>query len=241
MLIALSSSLLFRLQILPWYKNMVAKSGNYYITCLEAAGPFLGGLVMWFIMGKNIKKMFLGSKPYLSILFLVFPILAFTIVGTKNSLHLNSHLFGFFVSIWILSYGILEETGWRGYLQQEFAHKSQFVKYLLVGTFWYVWHLTFLGKTTLENELAIWLILVAASFGIGSVYKLTQSVFAAACFHIIGNILGLSDFFTNALSFNQRIVIIAPCIVAWIALIIISKNKRYPKEAIYDTKIEFNN
>jgi membrane protease YdiL (CAAX protease family) len=231
MLIALSSMVLFRLRLLPWYQHLITQPGNDYISWLEGLGPFIGALVLWFITGKSIKKMLLGPKPSLSFLFLVFPILAFTIVGIQNSLHINSHLYGLFWGTWILSYGILEEAGWRGYLQQEFSNKSQFVKYTLVGTFWYVWHLTFLGPTNLVNELVVWLILVAASFGIGSVYKLTQSVFAAACFHVIGNLFGLNKFFLKALSLNQRILIIVPCVAIWIVLIIIYRNKLKIDEA----------
>ena len=225
MLIALSSMILFRLQLLPWYKNLINHPGNDYISWLEGLGPFIGALVLWLITGKNIKQKLLGPNPYLSLTFLIFPLLAFTITGIKNSSQINSHLYGLFWGIWILSYAILEEAGWRGYLQQEFSHKSEFVKYLLVGTFWYVWHLTFLGNTNIISEIVIWLILVAASFGIGSVYKITQSVFAAACFHVIGNIFGLSEFFVKVLSLNQRICIIAPCVVIWIILIINSRNK----------------
>ncbi len=225
MLIALSSMILFRLQLLPWYKNLINYPGNDYISWLEGLGPFIGALVLWLITGKNIKKMLLGQNPYLSLTFLIFPILAFTIIGIKNSLQINSHVYGLFWGIWILSYAIMEECGWRGYLQQEFSHKSEFVKYLIVGTFWYIWHLTFLSPTNIVNELVTWLILVAASFGIGSVYKLTQSVFAAACFHIIGNLFGLNEFFLKTLSLNQRIFIIAPCVAIWIVLIIIYRNK----------------
>jgi membrane protease YdiL (CAAX protease family) len=50
------------------------------------------------------------------------PILLFTIFGANNNLDLNRHYYGFIIGLSLALYGICEEYGWRGYLQNELIH-----------------------------------------------------------------------------------------------------------------------
>jgi len=47
------------------------------------------------------------------------PIILFSAFGIDNNLNLNSHYYGFVISVIISTYCIFEEIGWRGYLQDE--------------------------------------------------------------------------------------------------------------------------
>ncbi len=202
--IALISSFLFRYGLL---KNPLGSGefAGYIIGLLGAIGPFLGGLAMRYFQNPTAPKMsFTGLLTNKSFVLILVPALLFGIFGTTNDNALNSHLIGFLLGAYIAVYGILEETGWRGYLQEEFKELKPMLQYFIVALFWYAWHLTFLGETNLMNECVIFLILWASSIGIGIVAKKTQSIIIAACFHIIGNILAFSTEMSSSFSIKQE-------------------------------------
>ncbi len=219
MLIALSSSFLFRYDIFGFYKNWkLSPILDIYKSLLEGLGPFAGALIITFIFKVKRKISFLGIAKLKSILMIITPILILFMFGIKNNTGFNKHVYGMLIGIWIVLYGIAEETGWRGYLQDELSNYKPIIKYSVVGVFWYVWHLTFLGNTNILNEFFIFSILVISSIGIGLIADKTKSIFAAACFHIIGNMIGFSTLFTTVFSLNKRLFIVGICVVVWIAI-----------------------
>jgi len=156
----------------------------------------------------------------------IVPIAVLSIVGVKNDEGLSIHYYGFILGFWIIIYGILEETGWRGYLHDELRELKPVLKYLIIGSLWYSWHFTFLRDgTTFKNELIIYLVLVFAGWGIGQIAEKTNSILASGCFHTIGNIMGLSEIFRTNLSPNQKYLIVAVCLMIWIPFIIRWKKK----------------
>jgi membrane protease YdiL (CAAX protease family) len=218
--IALSSSILFRLNYIGGYGTLKLPGVlAVYKSLLEGAGPFLGALIVMRISGRKSNISFLGNPGRKSLLMLAVPVLLFFIIGVNNDRHINVHFYGLNMGIWIALYGVLEETGWRGYLQDELKDYPPLVKYSIVGVIWYAWHLTFLGHTTVLNELVILVILVLASYGIGLIADRTRSILAAACFHILGNILGLSTELQEAVPAKTRIWIVIACAVCWWALL----------------------
>jgi membrane protease YdiL (CAAX protease family) len=124
------------------------------------------------------------------------------------------------MGVWIALYAILEETGWRGYLQGEFANRAPLVRYTITGAFWYAWHLSYLGGHTAIDEIVSLLFIIVASIGIGFVADRTRSIFAAASFHVIGNIMGVTvDFKTLVPSTNTRLLIILICVAVWLVML----------------------
>ena len=106
-----------------------------------------------------------------------------------------------------------EETGWRGYLQDEFRERPALLKYAIVGLFWYVWHLSWLGGHSIGSEATNLAFLLTASIGIGFVADRTRSIFAAAAFHVLGNIMiTTSDFTTLIPSEHTRWMIVLICV-----------------------------
>tara|TARA_B110000908_G_C10235113_1_gene442844 strand:- start:769 stop:1488 length:720 start_codon:yes stop_codon:yes gene_type:complete len=218
-IISLTSSFIFRYDGFEIYSNWnLPPVLGVFKSLLEGIGPFFGALLVTKIFSINREITFMGKLGLKSILMLSIPVFILSIIGVSHS-HFNNHFYGLLLGFWIGLYGILEETGWRGYLHNELKHLKPFIKYSIVGVLWYIWHLTFLGETTIINELFIAFILIISSWGIGYVADKSKSIFAAACFHIIGNILGLSPLFSNIIDMNIRVIIILICIVIWVYIL----------------------
>jgi membrane protease YdiL (CAAX protease family) len=83
----------------------------------------------------------------------IIPIIILTIIGVKNDFELDAHLYGFIAMIGTLLYCIMDEYGWRGYLQEEFKTLKPWGKYLLIGFIWYLWHLTFITKASIGDNI----------------------------------------------------------------------------------------
>jgi membrane protease YdiL (CAAX protease family) len=85
----------------------------------------------------------------------------------------------------IFIYGLLEETGWRGFLQQQLQGLPKIWNILIVGTLWFVWHLNF--DLTIMNLIFLGL-LFFGTWGIGIVASTTKSLLAVSAFHSLNNI-----------------------------------------------------
>ena len=114
----------------------------------------------------------------------------------------------------------MEEYGWRGYLQEELQFLKPVVKFLLIGFIWYAWHLSFLTKATVVDNLFFLGTLILGSWGIGKIAELTNSILACACFHLIVNIFMYNHFFNNAFSGTSKSVILIVCIFLWIIILV---------------------
>jgi len=187
---------------------------------LSGIGPFIGAFVVWTAFRHPRRITFCGTSPTLAWTMLAVPAATIATLGVPNPYGIAPHLFGLFLGAWIAVYAILEETGWRGYLQDELCDHPPLRKYAIVGLFWYPWHLTFLQHHTITNELAIFTLIILASIGIGFVADRTKSIFAASAFHAAGNILGLTAYFTIFIPSSQtRLAIAGICIAVWIVLL----------------------
>jgi membrane protease YdiL (CAAX protease family) len=147
------------------------------------------------------------------------PIILFSAFGVNNDLNLNSHYYGFIVGTIILSYCIFEESGWRGYLQDELKGLKPILKYLIIGVLWYAWHLTFIIQdTSLIFELKMLSIFILVSWGIGQIAAKTHSILASSCFHFIGSILGFSPLLSTSFDSTTRYIICAIALSLWILI-----------------------
>lgn len=200
-----------------------------YWHLLGGVGPFIGAVVVWLVFRTARVNSFGGSWPAMAWAMLAVPAAVMGILGVPNTMGANPHLLGMHMGTWIGLYAILEETGWRGYLQGEFKSWPALARYALVGLFWYAWHLTFLQRTTLGNEMLTIGFIVLASVGIGFVADRTGSILAAAAFHIAGNIMGLtSDFRTVMPDPSQRLWIVGICFVLWLIMLRVWRVRRPP-------------
>lgn len=227
--IAISFTFTMRYLIPDWYNRISLPYGfTDYKSWIQGFGPFIGAILVTLLFQVKRKNTLTGSSVLKSVLMGIVPIVVLTIVGVANKEGFETHYYGFILGFWIIIYGIFEETGWRGYLHDELRGIKPFLKYLLVGTLWYIWHFTFLTEnTTVKNEISVYLILVLAGWGIGQIAEKTNSILASACFHTIGNIMGLSEVFRNNLDSGQKLLIVGLCLLIWIPFIITWNKKEF--------------
>ena len=173
----------------------------YLQSLLTGVGPFIGGLVLIKIFNRKNDLSFFKIGRLKTIVIILFPIIAFTVAG-----YINTGLIQFsIVNITIVAiiYGILEEYGWRGYLQTELKDFKAIYKYLIISVLWYFWHLDF--GLDFQHLLSYFYVL-AGSFGIGYVANKSKSLVLPSLFHAFYNIV-----FTNTyegILLSQRIIII---------------------------------
>jgi uncharacterized protein len=225
--IALSTSVIFRLQPFELPKFNFS---DYIYGLLGGAGPFLGAIVVLSLFKDQIKNEMTYKGFFnwgtLLLLFLL-PTLLFGIMGSTSKSHTEGLLLGLYIAI----YAVLEERGWRGYLQSEFINTKPILKYFIIAIFWYCWHLTFLGKTSFQNELIIFGILFLSSIGIGVMADRTKSILFAACFHMIGNILAFSSELSDHLGKDTRNLAVAISVIVWLVVFFIVRKRQVSPSA----------
>ena len=197
-----------------------------YTHLAAGAGPALGAAAVWIIFRYRSRMSLGGTNIALGLGMVAVPALVMGGMGIPNAFGVEPHLFGVHMGVWIAAYALLEEVGWRGYLQDEFRDRPALLKYAIVGIFWYAWHLSWLNHNSIGSELTTILFVVLASIGIGFVADRTGSVLAAASFHIIGNIMGLTtDFRTVIPSTQARMVIVIVCLALWLIMLRIWRSR----------------
>lgn len=159
-----------------------------------------------------------------------FPIVTLSAMGVRNDYALENHIYGFISIIGSLLYCIIEEYGWRGYLKDELASLNEWKQSLLIGSMWYVWHLSFLTNASLDGNFFFWAILIFGSWGIGRVAEQTKSILASACFHLIVQIMMFNSLIRNGINGTEKIIIMVVCITLWMA--ILTKWKKQPAESL---------
>jgi membrane protease YdiL (CAAX protease family) len=200
--------------------RQVLTADGMYLHLISALGPFLGALLIWGLFRPKREISFGGSWPTMGAAMLLVPALLLTLLGIDNRLGIERHLFGAHVGIWIALYALLEETGWRGYLQGEFADRPALLRYVIVGLFWYAWHFSFVTDFSLANQAVSLGFILLSSIAIGFVADRTGSIQAAAAFHIAGNILATTALFRLLIPAAQtRLGIVAACFVVWLVML----------------------
>ncbi len=188
---------------------------------LEGSGVFIGALLAIYLIRKERKTCisFFGTSTIKSVTMLLIPMVLLTIIGVKNFYGINTHLYGFFAAGVSLIYCIMEELGWRGYLQEELKDLKPLQRYFIIGTIWYTWHLTFLTKATFSENLFFLAMMLLGSWGIGQVATLTKSVVASACFHMIIQIMMFNGLIKNGLTNSQKLMVLGTSVLFYILIL----------------------
>ncbi len=185
---------------------------NFYIhILLQGIGPLLGGLFAIKVLKRQGDLKLFGMGFLKTLLAVSIPMVLFSLVGILNTgqLYLSAPKY---VAI-ILVYALFEEYGWRNYVQSELRDLNKVVKYLIITTLWFVWHLNF--ELTINN-LVFFVILFAGSFGIGYVADRTKSLIMVGLFHAFFNIFQNPIF--NEIELTQKLTIILISIISAIAI-----------------------
>lgn len=197
------------------------------LVLLEGSGVLVGAMITLSLLRKKrvTQITFWGTSKSKSLLMAVIPIVILTIIGVKNEFELNKHLYGLIAIIGTLIYCIMEEYGWRGYLQEEMKSLKPWLKYLSIGFIWYLWHLTFLTEATVGDNLFFLVMMILGSWGIGQVAESTKSILASASFHLIIQIMMFNALIKNGIDGTEKLIILVTSVVLWFVII-----KQWEKE-----------
>lgn len=223
--IATLSSYFFRLDffhIKPDLKTAFSVRNAFTAIFLEGFGIFLAAVLCIYLLKRkrNSQMSLFGTSRLKSGLISIIPLTIVTLVGIKNSSDINTHWFGFIAITTTLLYCIMEEYGWRGYLQEELKSMRPWYQYVIIGTLWYLWHLHFLEDTTVLSNLIFLIAMIAASWGIGQVATATKSILACASYHLLFQIMAYNSLVKNGLGEKQKVFIL---IVSFIVMLIVIK------------------
>ncbi|MDP8322936.1 MAG: CPBP family intramembrane metalloprotease [Candidatus Stygibacter australis] len=196
---------------------------------LEGSGVLIGALIAISFLKKSRKTeiSLFGTSKSKSLIMVIIPIIILAVIGVKNEFQLNSHLYGFIAIIGTLLYCIMEEYGWRGYLQEELKTLKSWQKNLIIGFVWYLWHLSFLTKATVGDNLFFLGMLIFGSWGIGQVAEATKSILASASFHLIIQIMMFNALIKNGINGTEKLIILGVSVVLWYVII-----KKWERENI---------
>jgi len=195
---------------------------------LEGSGVIIGALIILPLLKKQRKTeiSLFGTSKTKSLIMMFIPIALLIIIGVKNDFEMNYHIYGFIAAIGTFLYCIMEEYGWRGYLQEELKRLKSWEKYLIIGFLWYLWHLTFLTKASLGDNLFFLGMMILGSWGIGQVAESTKSIIASACFHMIIQIMMFNALIKDGINGTEKIIILGISVVIWFLII-----KKWEKES----------
>lgn len=192
-------------------------SNEFLKIILQAIGPAIGAVVAFTVFKIKPKLSLKGdykkiATPFL--LYWVFPMVL--ILGIQ---YITKGTVSFLALFAILIYCLLEEIGWRGFLQQELKSLSPMLSILIVSALWFVWHLNF--EFTGSN-LMFFGILVLGTWGIGKVADSTHSLLAVTAFHSLNNI------FTEINSTKAMILIVL--VLVWVTALVLRKKQMKKNE-----------
>jgi hypothetical protein len=230
LIIAIAISNIFRFDIFELKSELERLPTWIFIlttVLLEGSGVIIGALIIIPFLKKQGKTeiSLFGTSKSKSFIMLTIPIIILTLIGVKNDFEMNYHLYGLIASIGTLLYCIMEEYGWRGYLQEELKTLKSWQKYLIIGGIWYLWHLTFLTKASIGDNLFFLSMMILGSWGIGQVAESTKSIIACACFHMIIQIMMFNALIRNGIDGTEKLIILGVSVVIWFAII-----KKWEKE-----------
>jgi membrane protease YdiL (CAAX protease family) len=194
---------------------------------LEGSGVIIGALIIIPFLKKERKTeiSLFGTSKSKSLIMVTIPIIILTIIGVKTDFGMDYHIYGFIAVIGTFLYCIMEEYGWRGYLQEELKTLKTWQKYLVIGFIWYLWHLTFLTKASIGDNLFFLAMTILGSWGIGQVAESTKSIIASSCFHMIIQIMIFNALIKDGINGTEKIVILGVSVGIWFVII-----KKWEKE-----------
>ncbi|UKK75420.1 CPBP family intramembrane metalloprotease [Segatella bryantii] len=163
-------------------------------------GPAIGALVAMLLFKRKTEYTLVGKSARKSIATIVIPCIVFGIIGGWD---LGLTCFFAFV------YGLLEEYGWRGFLQYELRKLPVWQYVLIITIMWFLWHL----DLSQRSVLPFFLLLLFASWGIGKVVTDTHSLLFCAAFH------GIVNFSKRALFSDTTFTAAFICVIVyWIVM-----------------------
>lgn len=185
-------------------------SSNFLQVILQGISPAIGAMVVFYLFSIKTNITLKGNYNKITVPVLLYWAFPFVLISAAEY-----YIKGTITPVTVISillYGLLEEIGWRGFLQRELKSLPEFLNILIVATLWFIWHLNF--DITSSNLLSF-VILILGSWGIGKVADSTHSLLAASAFHSLNN-------FFPAMNMTKMILLMT-LLSIWIILLVIRK------------------
>ncbi|RXK81710.1 CPBP family intramembrane glutamic endopeptidase [Filimonas effusa] len=181
---------------------------GYLQILLRGVGPAIGAWVAIKLFRIPLQLSLKGNYRNLLLPLLVYWVFPVVLIGAVT--YIYEAKFPALLLFTVLVYGLLEEIGWRGFLQEQLKSLPKFQSIFIIAVLWFVWHLNF--EITTSNMVFLG-VLFFGTWGIGKVYSSTCSLLAVAGFH------SLNNFFRNGLHERELILILA-LLVIWIGFMV---------------------
>ncbi|WNJ16987.1 CPBP family intramembrane glutamic endopeptidase [Pontibacter sp. G13] len=197
---------------------------------LEGSGVFLAAILGFRLMRDHIPREmnWWGPQKWRVMLGAAIPIIALTLIGVKNPEGMNPHVFGLLAGVITWMYCVMEESFWRGYLEDELKSLGFVTRAVIVGTLWFLWHVSFLENTDLMANLTFWGILVGASIGLGQMALKTRSILVVGTAHMIVNMVMFNTLIRSGISVPLKWGIVA---ISFVGLFLLIREKKSPELA----------
>jgi hypothetical protein len=188
---------------------------------LEGSGPIVATLIATRGFRRHWRPItFAGSSLPHAAAMLAVPCLVFLLIGIPGHDGVSPRLSGLVLGMTTVAYCVFEETGWRGYLQNALQSIPPVHRYTVIGMAWYAWHLPFLAENATLGTQAVFLaVLVGASFLLGRLADEMHSVFLAAAFHLIVNLLSFNRLLGGA-ALDRKLLLVVVCVALWIPILL---------------------
>lgn len=127
-------------------------------------------------------------------------------IGISNDYGINQHLWAFIFCLSTLVYDIFEETAWRGFLNDSLRPIPVWVKGVITGILWSIWHILIFKNFDQFGGFYVFLILsIIVSIVMSYAMERTNSILVASSIHAL---LILRDI-------NVTII----CVIIWIGML----------------------
>ena len=186
---------------------------NYAFQLSTGLGPAIGALVAMAVFKRKTEYTITGKSVWKSIVTIAVPCIVFCIVGGMNMGVLCLLAF---------AYGLMEEYGWRGFLQYELRELPVWQYVLIITAMWFLWHLD-IGQ---RNILPFLVLLFFATWGIGKIATDTHSLLFCSAFH------GIVNFSKRGLLSDTTYLVAFICIIIfWIVIWYFVKTPKMQNES----------
>ena len=187
-------------------------SSNFLSVVLQGISPAIAAMAAFYIFKVKPTLNFKGNYSKTSTPFLLY--WALPVVLISGAAYFIKGTIAPVTVISILFYGLLEEIGWRGFLQRELKPLPDFLNILLVATLWFIWHLNF---DLTSSNLLFFAILILGSWGIGKVADSTHSLLAVSAFHSLNNFFPAMD--------TIKTILLITLLLIWVISLLIRKRQ----------------
>ena len=194
-----------------------------WVYLVAGLGPFIAGAIALRLHKSNSNRIsFFGDEKLKNILIALLPLFSYSIIGLENDVGVNIYYYAFVYGSLNTVYAILEEFGWRRYLQNALEGINKHWKYLIIGVIWWIWHFRF------ETQLDLFIfpmICIGGGYLLGKLADDSKSILPVVSMHTL--IILLTNF--GAITVNKMIGV-GITIFSWFIIEQIWKRKsRKPK------------